>query len=162
VVAFAGADMGATEKGIFGAGGQITGEEPMGDHMELFVTAPLANVNALAAVPGVQFIEAAPEIEARNVSTRWIVQSNVPNQTPLYAHGIHGEGQVLGHLDDGFRSTHCSFNDTNPIGPTHRKILRSTGPCRTPPTARTPPASPWATRAWTRPRRAASPTWPRW
>ena len=32
-----------------------------------------------------------------------------------------------GLLDDGFNPSHCSFSDTNPIGPTHRKILAING-----------------------------------
>ena len=92
-------------------------------NMTLHVKAPLYLLNSMAELPGVQFIENAPEIEFRNNSNRWIVQSNITNVTPLYDAGIHGEGQVIGVLDGKLDRNHCSFSDTNPIGPTHRKIL---------------------------------------
>jgi hypothetical protein len=124
VTSFAGADVGAVEKALFAAGAQVHGEETLGQQMEIYITAPLGALPRIATIPGVQYIEPAPEILARNISTRWIVQSNIPGQTPLYAAGLRGQGQVLGLQDDGFNPNHCSFSDpANPIGPLHRKVL---------------------------------------
>jgi hypothetical protein len=81
------------------------------------------HVDELAALPGVQFIEEAPEITVRNATVRWIVQSNIPDFTPLHDNGLHGEEQIVGILDNKIDVDHCSFFDTEPIGPTHRKIL---------------------------------------
>ncbi|UCF33724.1 MAG: S8 family serine peptidase, partial [Phycisphaerales bacterium] len=81
------------------------------------------HVDELAALPGVQFIEEAPEITVRNATVRWIVQSNIPDFTPLHDNGLHGEEQIVGILDNKIDVDHCSFYDTEPIGPTHRKIL---------------------------------------
>jgi hypothetical protein len=77
----------------------------------------------LAVQPFVQYIEESAEITLRNSSNRWIVQSNILNVTPLYDAGLHGEGQIVGEIDGKINVNHCSFSDTNPIGPTHRKIL---------------------------------------
>jgi hypothetical protein len=97
--------------------------EVVAGNVELAVTLNTADLPRLAALPDVQFIEDAPEITLRNSNDRWIVQSNLPNVTPVYNNGIHGEGQVVGILDDRIYVSHCSFADTNPIGPSHRKIL---------------------------------------
>ncbi len=71
----------------------------------------------------VQYVEDAPEVTLRNSTTRWIVQSNMPNVTPLYDNGLHGEGQIVGVLDSNLDQDHCSFVDNVPIGPEHRKII---------------------------------------
>jgi len=130
VAVFAGADVGAVEKAIWAIPGSlIRGVEQVGEHMEIMAEAPLADAGRLALIPGVQFIEPAPEvIERSNQTTRWIVQSNIPGVTPLYANGLHGEGQIVGILDSAVDSNHCSFKDAvNPIGPSHRKIVAYNG-----------------------------------
>jgi hypothetical protein len=139
VTLFEGANSGVVERAI-GAnpGAAILGEELVGGHLELTAELPLGAARALAADPGVQFIEPAPEITARNVGTRWIVQSNVVNVRPLYDNGLRGEGQVLGLLDNGFNQAHCSFSDAAPVGPTHRKILALNGSFSTCPSPRRP------------------------
>ncbi len=88
---------------------------------------PFEDAFALANLPEVQFIEDAPEnTERSNTNTRWIVQSNVAVATPFYAAGLHGEGQIIGHIDTALDINHCSFRDDavgNVPGPTHRKVL---------------------------------------
>ncbi|MBY0111763.1 MAG: S8 family serine peptidase [Phycisphaerales bacterium] len=99
----------------------------------LMLRVPRGKVAALADVDAVRFVEELPELTERsNSNTRWIVQSNVTNLTPLYAAGIRGEGQVVGIIDNGFQPSHCSFNDpavpitaANTPGtfPSHRKVV---------------------------------------
>jgi hypothetical protein len=86
-------------------------------------TIPLAQVRGLAQLASVQFVEEAPDLSLRNDTDRWIIQSNSSSSTPFYDHGLHGEGQVLGLLDTRLDRNHCSFSDSQPIGPLHRKIL---------------------------------------
>jgi hypothetical protein len=105
------------------AGAQIMAADRIGDQPLINVVLPAASLQALANIPAVQFVEEYPEFTYRNNSDRWIVQSNIVDVTPLYDHGLHGEGQVVGHIDGQLAVNHCSFYDTNPIGPTHRKIL---------------------------------------
>ena len=97
----------------------------IGDQSQLHVLAPTALAPRLAQIDGVQFIEDAPEITMRNATTTWIIQSNINGQKPLWGHGLHGEDQVLGHIDGKININHCSFKDPegDPPGPNHRKIL---------------------------------------
>lgn len=80
----------------------------------------------LADLPEVQFVEDAPEnTERSNTNNRWIVQSNVTNVTPVYNHGIRGQGQIIGVIDSRIDMNHCSFRDSvnNTPGPGHRKVI---------------------------------------
>ena len=105
-------------------GAEVVAVDAIGDQPLLNVVLPQASVPALASVSAVQYVEEYPEFTERNTTDRWIVQSNIVNVTPLYDNGIHGEGQVVGHIDGPPSVNHCSFYDpNNPIGPNHRKIL---------------------------------------
>ncbi len=86
-------------------------------------TLALEDVEELATLPSVQYIEEQPEITPRNDSARWVVQSNQLNVTPLYDAGLRGEGQIVGVLDTALDRNHCMFVDSVPIGPNHRKIV---------------------------------------
>lgn len=96
-----------------------------GREMTLVANMPLDAAGAVAAIGGVRWIEDSPEIELRNATVRWIVQSNVSNNTPIYDHGITGTGQVVGIMDGQVNYNHCSFLDAegDPPGPNHRKVL---------------------------------------
>ncbi len=91
------------------------------------VTAPAASVGAISALPPVHFVEEFPEFEDRLTSSRWIVQTNVSNSTPLYTAGLDGTGQIMGIVEASTSPlfTHCSFADPegDPFGPNHRKIV---------------------------------------
>lgn len=98
--------------------------EEIAGNLTVSISVSGADIDKLASLDAVQFIEAAVENTQRsNYGDRWILQSNITGVFPLYANGIRGEGQILGHVDGRINQTHCSFRDTNPIGPTHRKIL---------------------------------------
>lgn len=102
---------------------QLHGEGRIAGNNVLHVTLPSDRVAELAALDDVEYVEEAPEITYRNSTNRWIVQSNISGVTPLYDNGITGVGQIIGILDGKVDVSHCSFSDSNPIGPTHRKIL---------------------------------------
>jgi hypothetical protein len=123
------ADIGPAEvqAHIAQVGGAVISSDPCGRHWLIEATIPAAMVPGLAALPTVQFVEDAVEIQMRNDSNRWILQSNVSNQTPVWNQGIHGEGQIAGLIDGTVRETHCMFDDTLAIGPTHRKIVAARG-----------------------------------
>lgn len=105
-------------------GAQVHWVESLGGCEAISATVGRADLARIAALAPVQWVEEAPEITVRNDTDRWIVQSNVMNETPLYDVDIHGENQVLGLLDTRLDQNHCSFVDPiNPIGPLHRKIL---------------------------------------
>ena len=104
-------------------GAVVTGVQEAGTQKDILVTLPSASVAGLASIPSVQFVEDAPELTPRNSTTTWIIQSNVSNSTPLWNNGLRGQGQIVGVMDGRLDRNHCSFSDTNPIGPTHRKII---------------------------------------
>ena len=108
------------------------GSEIVGSTRSVFLTLPAAQLTALTRLAAVRFVEEMPEFTERNTTTRWIVQSNQPNITPLYDHGLTGAGQILGLIDTRLAAAHCSFTDPSvPISaantpglfPNHRKIL---------------------------------------
>ena len=83
--------------------------ERVGTHDELSVITTPERLLALSSIESVLFIEDAPDVTLRNSTTRWIIQTNVNNQVPVYDNGIHGEGQVIGVLDGRVDQNHCSF-----------------------------------------------------
>jgi len=90
---------------------------------------PPAQLHALARQAGVQWIEDAPENADRNNNVVWIVQTAVSGNEALWDRGLHGENQVLSHIDSGMAESSCYFNDPDgdPVGPSHRKVLYQTG-----------------------------------
>ena len=105
-------------------GAHVNYTELVGGNLVLSVRLDTRDLDKLAGIADVQSIEEAPEITVRNNVNRWIVQTDIPNSTPFYAHGITGLGQILGLIDLPIDVNHCSFFDpVNPIGPLHRKVL---------------------------------------
>ena len=101
---------------------QVHYSEVMGSNVLVHATMKLEDVEQLADLSAVQFIEEAWEVELRNSTNRWVVQTGVLNNMPIYDNGIRGAGEIVGILDGRVDHDHCAFNDTNPIGTTHRKI----------------------------------------
>lgn len=97
--------------------------ELVAPNQTLSVTLPLTQAAKLGEIDSVQFVEEAPELTLRNSTTRWIVQSNTEDSVPLYDQGVTGIGQIVGILDNKIDVNHCSFFDSEPIGPNHRKIV---------------------------------------
>jgi len=105
-------------------GAQVHWVQDIGGNQTISATMNLGDVAGLSLLPDVQWIEEAPDVDVRNDTNRWIVQSNQPSFTPLYTAGLRGEGQILGLLDTRLDRNHCSFSDpSQPVGPLHRKIL---------------------------------------
>jgi len=104
-----GEDLESAITAIRNTGASVERVETVGTHDELSVVTPPAGLDRLATIPAVLFVEDAPDITLRNNTTRWIIQTNITNQTPVYDNGIHGEGQVIGVLDGRVDQGHCSF-----------------------------------------------------
>lgn len=103
---------------------EVLDMDRLGPTPAIVAALPGAALARLAADPSVRFVEELPEFLERNNTTRWLVQSTVPDSTPLYAGGLTGLGQIVGIIDTLVSPDHCSFrDDQNPIGPDHRKIL---------------------------------------
>jgi hypothetical protein len=71
-------------------------DEPRVKRVEVRVEPPL--LSSIAQMTAVRWIEEVGEIQKRN-DTKWVIQSNLTNQTPVWDMGIHGEGQIIGHID---------------------------------------------------------------
>ncbi|MBZ0266636.1 S8 family serine peptidase, partial [bacterium] len=95
-----------------------------------FVRTGADGPGALAAIEGVEWVEELGQITPRNETTRWVAQSNVVVETPVWDAGLHGEGQILGHIDGPIRMDSCYFLDPvdNTPGPAHRKVVAYRGP----------------------------------
>lgn len=89
----------------------------------IIVELETADLPRLAQFADVMYVQDAPDIDTRNNNSRWIVQSSVFGNTPFYDNGIRGENQIVGVIDSFLRLDHCSFFDTVPPGPSHRKLL---------------------------------------
>lgn len=76
--------------------------------------AALADATAqLAALDGVYWIDVEGRRELLNDTTVWVGQSGLDagQTTPIFDHGIHGEGQVVGYIDTGIDPDSCYFRD---------------------------------------------------
>lgn len=78
----------------------------------------------LAALEAVIWIEEHFDMQLCNDTTSWVIQTNKPENTAIWAKGLHGEGQTVGIGDTGLDYDMPWFLDTAgvPIGPAHRKI----------------------------------------
>ncbi len=111
--------------------GTIHYETEVARSTEVSATVPRRLFMRIAELPEVQHIEPRPELSDRsNLESNWVVQSGLPGITPLHDAGLTGGNQIVGVLDSslpGLRTDHCAFSDTEPIGPTHRKIFSYQG-----------------------------------
>jgi hypothetical protein len=105
-------------------GANVTYRETVAGGEVVYATLPQASIAGLSRLANVQFVEEVPEFVTRSTSTtRWVVQTNTLNQTPLYTLGITGVGQLVNINDDPVGITHCALLDAvNPVGPSHRKV----------------------------------------
>jgi hypothetical protein len=122
---FPGEDPAALADLIRTAGGEVAQifDDPLTHRLDVRVEA--SRLPAIAALRGVRWIEEFGEITLRNNSTRWVIQSNVPSVTPLWDRGLHGEGQIVGHIDQRINKDSCYFTDpaNSTPGPNHRKLV---------------------------------------
>lgn len=67
----------------------------------------------LAAQPDVFWVDVEGRRELLNDTTIWVGQSGLDAgmTTPIFDHGIHGEGQVVGYIDTGIDPDMCYFRD---------------------------------------------------
>lgn len=111
------------------AAGATIAEQNLIDTRWLIVaTAAQKDLLAVANCHDVQWVEAESVVTERNGQMVWTVQSGSSNSTPIWNQGLHGEGQIIGHMDGAISTSSCYFNDpSNSIGPNHRKIVYQSG-----------------------------------
>jgi hypothetical protein len=68
----------------------------------------------LAQIPEVFWLDIEPRRELLNDTTIWVGQSGLSagQTTPVFNHGIFGEGQVVAVIDTGIDADMCFFRDT--------------------------------------------------
>ena len=110
------------------AGAVVVEQNPVDTRWLIVVTVAPEQLKGLARCDDVQWVEAESVVAPRNSQMVWTVQSGVAGQTPIWNQGLHGEGQIIGHMDGGLGSS-CYFNDPagNPVGPNHRKLVYRSG-----------------------------------
>jgi len=123
ITLFAAETFAATQADLTRVGVEVHGASPVGERWVVDATVPVARVQQLANLEAVQFVEPAPVGSFRNDTNAWIVQSNDLGHTPVWDAGILGQGQLAGIIDGTIREDHCSFDDSVPVGPDHRKIV---------------------------------------
>lgn len=110
------------------AGATIAEQNEVGDRWLIVVAVAQEDLVALAKCQDVQWVEAESVVTDRNNQMVWTVQSGTSGQTPIWNQGLHGEGQIIGHMDGGLNTSSCYFSDpSNAIGPNHRKIVYDSG-----------------------------------
>ncbi len=94
-----------------------------------------ALVEQLEATPGLVWAEPQAPVRLLNSGSVWRCQSGVRERTPIFEHGLRGEGQVIGIMDTGLDVDDCRFNDSTAglpalnqttgteVNPDHRKVL---------------------------------------
>ncbi|MEO0080342.1 MAG: S8 family serine peptidase, partial [candidate division WOR-3 bacterium] len=103
-------------------------------HTILF-TGTVSQARHLAQLDGVAWVQEAAPAEPFNSNVQWVVQTGWHPEIPdpiegrrIWAHGIKGQGMVVGLFDSGILTGHNMFRDSAfPISgpgifPSHRKI----------------------------------------
>ncbi|MBN1296367.1 S8 family serine peptidase [bacterium] len=112
------------------SGGTVTAHFP--NAIPPFLTARIhpESVFELARMETIRRIEEEGEFYQFNDETQEVLQSgSVAGGTPVWNGGLHGEGQILGHMDSGIDADHCFFIDasqplpTSTVNVNHRKII---------------------------------------
>lgn len=97
----------------------------------LYVNMPASKVGEIAGYNEVRYLSPFLEAQLRNDSATGVVQSGAAGPAAgtrtIWDKGLHGEGQVIGHIDGKIAQGSCYVTDTNPIGPTHRKLVYYAG-----------------------------------
>ena len=141
-----GRDRAAVRAAIEARGGKVLGEGTSGAFGRLSVLFPkdavASAVQVLAERSDLFFLERIHRIGLLNDKLVGTIQSGVQGntmaQTPIWNHGIRGEGQIVGEIDTGLDANSCYFNDTElpatntysdtggygtATSPSHRKIV---------------------------------------
>ena len=128
---FPDADLPAERGNLLGLGAALLEDSDNGINKLLHFRVPAAALAAIAARPGVAWIEPAPHFECFNNNAQWVVQTNINGNRRVWDMGIRGQGQVVMTSDSGILTTHNMFRqDSPPLAisdfgdyPTHRKII---------------------------------------
>jgi len=91
----------------------------------ILASVPGDQIAPIARIKDVWWIEEQPEFLVMNNTTKWVTQSNSSGWTPLWDHGVNGEGQLATIMDSGVDYNSCWFRENGGAapGPSHRKVI---------------------------------------
>ena len=128
VMGFDGVPAAQVVEQVEAAGAKVAEQNPVDTRWLIIADAAQADLKAIARCADVQWVEAESIVTPRNNQMVWTIQSGVSGQTPIWGRGLHGEGQIIGHMDGGLNTSSCFFSDpSNPVGPNHRKVVYQSG-----------------------------------
>jgi hypothetical protein len=129
VLGFEGADAAAFEADVAAAGALVLERSALLGRPVLVVSATPVEALALARARDVLWVEPEGTLTPRNSEVQWVVQTFVSGDRKVWDKGIHGEGQVIGHVDGSIALASCYFADPegDPPGPNHRKLAYHSG-----------------------------------
>ena len=106
---------------------QIVDDRPIAGRLQArFMLEDLAQVDAIAAIDDLIWIEPVFPMSSANVDAAETIQSGFWGSSPIWDKGLHGEGQVINVIDEGILDiAHCFFKDVPLIlvGQYHRKVI---------------------------------------
>ncbi len=129
---FADADPAAVAAALGALGARdvlLTDDRPVGGHQYAgFTLDDRTKLPQVAAIDEIVLIEPVPDRVETDVPAAEVFQSGRTGagSEPIWDHGLHGEGQVLGLIDKGHLDLeHCFFTDPEhaKAGEDHRKVL---------------------------------------
>ena len=68
-------------------------------------------LDELRKTAGLILAEPQAPVRLLNSGSVWRCQSGVPQSTPIFGHGLRGEGQIIGIMDTGLDIDDCRFDD---------------------------------------------------
>jgi hypothetical protein len=122
---FRGEDLDRVSRRIEALGIEVLHAVRFSDTSRLKVRATVDRLERAARIPAVAWIDEVGEIGLRNNDARWVIQTDAPGSTTVWLRGLHGEGQVVGHIDGPIYTKSCFFDDRSQAipGATHRKLV---------------------------------------
>ncbi len=111
------ADLASVREKLEGLGAKVVGARRNAFFSRLRLLLPPAEIvrlrDSLARLPEVFWVDLESRRVLLNDTTVWVGQSGLSGgqATPVFAHGIYGEGQVVAVLDTGIDPDMCYFRD---------------------------------------------------
>jgi Subtilase family len=93
----------------------------------VFVVSTAERLPAITRIDGIRWIEEVGEFIPTDSNAAGTLQSGVAANPTVWNQNLHGEGQIIGIIDDGPPDiNHCFFRNPfdNTPGPGHRKIVQ--------------------------------------
>lgn len=130
---FEGANVAAASAEIARLGGTVLETAETNWNRLLIAEVDGASMAALAAWPGLDYLERDYPMHTDNDRDQWVIQTNVSGDRRVFDMGITGAGQIVTLHDTGLHMPHCMFDDPAvpvvAVGdyPTHRKVIAYKG-----------------------------------